>query len=185
VYIITVAIQQEVLQAAIAVCRDRGGWRFRPEEIVAALPHLHAATVRTHVISRLCVNAPANHPHRWPYFTRVNRGVYEVLPPYRLLPTPRPTDPRPRKHLVAGESPRAIRDTAHVVVSRDIGWYVAECLEVPVIAQGRTLDEVVIALRTGIERRLDSEDPTRFGLTRSPRIVLTYEFRLSRASARA
>jgi hypothetical protein len=174
-----------VLHAAVAVCREREGWLFRPDEVVRALPHLHAATVRTHVGSRLCVNAPANHPHRWPYFTRVTRGVYEVLPPYRDASLPRRTEPRPRKHIVAGEAPRPTRDTAHAVVSRDIGWYVAECLEVPVIAQGRTLDELVVALRSVIERRLETDDPARFGLTRAPRIVLAYEFRLSRSLARS
>jgi hypothetical protein len=174
-----VPVHEDVLWAAVAVCRDREGWEFQPGEIVEALPHLHEATVRTHVSSRLCVNAPANHSHRWPYFSRVRRGVYEILPPYRHLSPRRPPDQRPRKHIVAGEAPRAVRDTAHAVVSRDLGWYVAECLEVPVIAQGRTLDELVVALRTGIERRLSTEDPGRFGLTRAPRVVLTYEFRLS------
>jgi hypothetical protein len=173
------AVHEDVLWAALAVCRDREGWEFRPEEVVEALPHLHAATVRTHVSSRLCVNAPANHPHRWPYFARIRRGVYEVIPTYRHVSPRRPPDRRPRKHIVAGESPRPVRDTAHAVVARDLGWYVAECLEVPVIAQGNTLDEVIVALRTGIERRMNTEDPLRFGLTRSPRVVLTYEFRLS------
>lgn len=173
------AVREDVLWAALAVCRDREGWEFRPDEIVRALPHLHAATVRTHVSSRLCVNAPANHPHRWPYFARVKRGVYEVLPAYRHAAPRRPPDQRPRKHLVAGEVPRAVRDTAHAVVSRDMGWYIAECLEVPVVAQGRTLDEVVIGLRSGIERRLETDDPARFGLTRAPRLVLTHELRLT------
>jgi hypothetical protein len=186
VYSFLVSVHDQVLQAAIGICRERETWEFRPEEIVEALPHLHPATVRTHVISRLCVNVPANHPHRWPYFARVRRGVYEVLPAYRKAPPPGPPDPRPRKHIVAGESLRAIRDTAHAVVSRDLGWYVAECLEVPVVAQGRTLDEVVVALRAGIERRMGgADDPARFGLTRSPRVVLTFEFRLTRAAPRA
>lgn len=184
-YIAPVSIHEEVLLAALTICRDRDGWQFRPEEITRLLPHLHAATVRTHVSSRLCVNAPANHPHRWPYFSRVARGVYEVLPAYRSTAPSRPADLRPRKHIVAGEVPRAIRDAAHVVVSRDVSWYVAECLEVPVIAQGRTLDEVMAALRSGIERRLATDDSTRFGLTRSPRIVVTYEFRLSPNTSRA
>lgn len=179
------AIHEEILEAARALCRDRENWQFRPEEITPLLPHLHTASVRTHISSRLCVNAPANHPHRWPYFSRVARGRYEILPPYRGTSPPRPADLRPRKHIVAGEVPRAIRDTAHVVVSRDVSWYVGECLEVPVIAQGRTLDEVVAALRAGIERRLATDDAMRFGLTRSPRIVLTYEFRVSHGGSRA
>ncbi len=178
------AIHEEILSTAISVCRDRETWQFRPDEIVDALPHLRAGTIRTHVISRLCVNAPANHPHRWPYFTRVSRGVYEILPPYRAVEPPRPPDQRPRKHIVAGEIPRTIRDTAHAVVSRDVGWYVAECLEIPVVAQGRTLEEVVVALRTGIEQRLNTDDPARYGLTRSPRVLLTYELRLSRSAGR-
>jgi hypothetical protein len=177
-------VHQQVLSAAIEVAAERSDWSFRTEEIVSALPHLRAGTVRTHVTSRLCVNAPANHPHRWPYFRRMRRGVYEVLPTYRKTSAPPRPEQRPRKHVVAGEVPRPTRDTVHAVVSRDIGWYVAECLEIPVIAQGRTLDEVVAALRTGIERRLATDNPARFGLTRAPRVMLSYEMRLSRGAPR-
>jgi hypothetical protein len=78
-----VAIQEQVLAAALGICRSRKGWTFRPAEVVAALPDLNAGSVRTHVMSRCCVNAPPNHLHRWPYFRRVARGVYEVLPELR------------------------------------------------------------------------------------------------------
>jgi hypothetical protein len=81
--------------------------------------------------------------------------------------------------VVAGESPRPVRDTAHAVLSRDVGWYVAECLEVPVVAQGRTLDEVVAGLRLALERRLATDDPSRFGLTRSLRVVISLEIRVN------
>ena len=50
---------------------------FTPAEVVAALPHLNAGTVRTHVASRCCVNAPANHSHRPLYLQRVSRGRYK------------------------------------------------------------------------------------------------------------
>jgi hypothetical protein len=50
---------------------------------VRALPHLNAATVRTHVASRCCVNAPANHQSRYAYFTAVARGRYRVMPGFR------------------------------------------------------------------------------------------------------
>lgn len=177
-------VHQAILAAAVEICSERSDWRFRPEEIVAALAHLRPGTVRTHVTSRLCVNAPANHPHRWPYFRRVARGLYEILPAYRdPRPAARP-EARPRRHVVAGEVPRPIRDTVHAVVSRDIGWYLAECLEIPVVAQGRTLDEVVTVLRAGVERRLATHDPAQFGLTRSPRVMLSYELRLTRAQGR-
>lgn len=179
------SVHQNILAAARTICTERDAWEFSPGEIVRALPALRPGTVRTHVTSRLCVNAPANHAHRWPYFRRVRRGTYELLPPYRsdahLLP---PHDVRPRKHIVAGELSRTIRDTAHAVVSRDLGGYMAECLEVPVVAQGRTMDEVVTGLRLALERRLATDDPMRFGLTRAPRVVITFEFSLSRAARR-
>ena len=177
-------VHQTILSAVAALCGERGSWEFTPSEVVRALPHLSAGTIRTHVTSRLCVNAPANHSHRWPYFRRLARGVYEVLPPYRSLATPAAPDPRPRKHIVAGEVPRAVRDTAHAVVSRDIGWYVGECLEIPVVAQGRTIDEVVAGLRIALERRLAMDDPAKFGLTRSPRVMISFEFNLSRSARR-
>ena len=50
---------------------------FSPAEVVAALPHLKESTVRTHVTSRCCVNAPANHSHRPVFLERVSRGRYK------------------------------------------------------------------------------------------------------------
>lgn len=82
-YIDRVSIQEQVLDSAVRMCRARGGWTFRPAEVVAALPWLNAASVRTHVMSRCCANAPANHAHRWDYFRRVGRGRYEVLRAWR------------------------------------------------------------------------------------------------------
>ena len=79
------AVHDEVLRAAIRICRRRGGWRFRPVEVVRALPHLDAGTIRTHVVSRCCVNAPKNHPHKWDYFERVARGLYTIRRPYRRV----------------------------------------------------------------------------------------------------
>ncbi len=77
------SIRQRVLEAALRICRRRGGWTFGPGEIVAALPDLNAGSVRTHVMSRCCVNAPAHHVHRWPFFRRIRRGKYEILPAWR------------------------------------------------------------------------------------------------------
>jgi len=77
------SIRERVLEAALRICRGRGGWTFGPGEIVAALPDLNPGSVRTHVMSRCCVNAPAHHVHRWPYFRRIRRGEYEILPAWR------------------------------------------------------------------------------------------------------
>ncbi|HKB06654.1 MAG TPA: hypothetical protein VKF61_00085 [Candidatus Polarisedimenticolia bacterium] len=88
-------IQLRVLEVALRICRDRGEWTFGPKEIVAALADLNPGSVRTHVMSRCCVNAPEHHAHRWPYFRRLRRGVYEILPACRRRRGAAPESPDP------------------------------------------------------------------------------------------
>jgi predicted RNase H-like HicB family nuclease len=53
--------------------------------------------------------------------------------------------------------------------------YVAECLEVPVVTQGRTLDEVARNLQEAVALHLDGEDLAALGLAASPTVVVTME----------
>lgn len=69
-------IHVQVLDAAARLADRRRTFRLR--DLVAALPHLNPGTVRTHVASRCCVNAPAHHQTRWPYFRALARGVYRL-----------------------------------------------------------------------------------------------------------
>ena len=140
-----------------------------------ALPHLDAGTVRTHVVSRCCTNAPANHPHRWDYFQRVDRGLYEIRGPYRRRRhrEAREVAERPASSAWSAEGP--LRETVHAVVRRGHGWFVAECLEVAVVTQGRTLDELVESLREAVTLHLEGEDATALGLVPTPRLAVTYE----------
>ena len=75
------AIHVQVLDAARRLAAD--DWTFGIRDLVRALPHLNPGTVRTHVASRCCVNAPSNHQSRHPYFRAVRRGIYRLEPPYR------------------------------------------------------------------------------------------------------
>lgn len=174
-------IHEQVLRAASRICRERGDWRFTPGEIVRALPGLNANSVRTHVISRCCTNAPKNHPHKWDYFRRVRRGVYEILPQVRRAAK------REKPAQVAESAPTyaatPARDSVHAVISRGDRTFVVECLEVAVVTQGRTLDEAVANLREALSLHLEGEDPRAFGLTASPRLVVTYESALDHGSA--
>lgn len=167
------AIHDEVLRAARRICRERGEWRFTPEEIVRALPELNESSVRTHIVSRCCINAPKNHPHKWNYFRRTRRGVYEILPSYRR-------DKERKKPSRVAESATAyrsspLRDSVHTIVSRGAAGFVVECLEVAVVTQGRTLDEAVSNLREALVLHLEGEDLGALGFTPSPRLVITYE----------
>ena len=74
-------IHRQVLEAARRCAADDG--TFAVADVVRALLHLDAATVRTHVASRCCVNAPAHHASRYRYFRAVARGIYRLEASFR------------------------------------------------------------------------------------------------------
>lgn len=61
--------------------------------------------------------------------------------------------------------------------------YVAECVEIPVITQGATLDEVSANLREAVGLHLEGEDLTKMGLAPSPSIIVTFELESTPAPA--
>jgi len=183
------SVQEEILRCVRRLCRERGQWTFRTEEVVLALPHLNANSVRTHVGSRCCVNAPKNHPHKWDYFRRVGRGLYELRSTYRKEP-PGPgssrsgvstqsagqaAEPRPQ-YLTSRRLAR--REVIHAAVFKEDRAYVAECLEIAVVTQGRTMDEVLHNLKEAIALHLEGEDLETLGLSASPHLEVTCEIPL-------
>ncbi|MEM8832420.1 MAG: type II toxin-antitoxin system HicB family antitoxin [Cyanobacteria bacterium P01_G01_bin.19] len=61
--------------------------------------------------------------------------------------------------------------------------YIAECLEISVVTQGNTLDEVVQNLREAVSLHLEDENPAEFGLIENPSILVTFELQPSYAEA--
>ena len=57
----------------------------------------------------------------------------------------------------------------------DDGWYVAEAARLPVVTQGRTIDETIGNLREALELHLESEDLQEIGLYRDAPVVITME----------
>lgn len=53
--------------------------------------------------------------------------------------------------------------------------YVAECVELPVVTQGATLDNTMHNLQEAVELYLEDEDLQSLGLTKMPTIVVTME----------
>jgi len=53
--------------------------------------------------------------------------------------------------------------------------YVAECVEIPVVTQGATLDEVTANLKEAVELHLEGEDPSKWGLVSRPTLLITFE----------
>ena len=62
-----------------------------------------------------------------------------------------------------------------VIRSGEQSGYTAECLEIPVVTQGSTLDEVTRNLREAVELHLADEDLAALGLTSDPTIIVTME----------
>ena len=53
--------------------------------------------------------------------------------------------------------------------------YVAECLEIPVVSQGSTLDDVTKNLQEAVALHLADEDLASLGLAPNPTVVVTME----------
>ncbi len=61
--------------------------------------------------------------------------------------------------------------------------YVAECVEIAVVTQGRTLDETVANLREAVALHLEGEPPAAFGLRDHPVLLITFETEPAHAQA--
>lgn len=53
--------------------------------------------------------------------------------------------------------------------------FVAECVELPIVTQGQTLDKVTLNLREAIGLHLEGEDLAALGFAPNPPIVVNYE----------
>lgn len=163
------AAHQLILEAAQRICAERREPVFTPNEIVQALPHLNAQTIRTHVTSRCCVNARPHHQSRLAYFRKTDRGRYELLPQHRL--------PKHRARSVprAPQPVESQSDTIHAVITKDADTYVVDCHEIAVVTQGSTIDEALGNLIEAVTLHLEGEDLAALGLGTLKRIHISYE----------
>ncbi len=65
--------------------------------------------------------------------------------------------------------------TINAIVRKGDTYYVAECLEISVVTQGKTLDETIANLEEAVALHLEGEDPTDFGLSPDPTLLVTLE----------
>jgi len=179
-------VHEEVLVAANQIASLRDDWTFTPYEVVKALPILNESSVRTHIVSRCCVNAPRNHPHKWDYFRRVGHGRYEVTSKYRStgIASREKRLPSSQSLAATGLERRELKNPArreviHAVVHAGQDAFTAECLEVAAVTQGGTLDEVVRNLNEVVALFLEGEDLAALGLSDHPRLQVIFEAPLS------
>jgi predicted RNase H-like HicB family nuclease len=68
-----------------------------------------------------------------------------------------------------------LQKTIKTFVRRGDKQYVAECLEVAVVTQGRTLDELWANLPEAVALHLEGENLAGFGLAPNPTLLITME----------
>ncbi|RLC95459.1 MAG: type II toxin-antitoxin system HicB family antitoxin [Chloroflexi bacterium] len=68
-----------------------------------------------------------------------------------------------------------LQHTIKAVLRKGQDYYVAECVEIAVVTQGRTVDETLANLQEAVGLHLEGEDLGEFGLRPNPTIVVTME----------
>ena len=60
-------------------------------------------------------------------------------------------------------------------------YFVAECADLPVVTQGKTLDELAENLKEAIALQLEGENPADFDLIEKPSVLASFEIEPSYA----
>ena len=68
-----------------------------------------------------------------------------------------------------------LRNTVHAIISEGDRYFVAECMEIPVVTQGLTVDETLANLKEAMALHLEDEDLAELGLVPSPTLSVTLE----------
>jgi len=72
--------REEILSALPAVRARTGQETFTPQDVIDELQRrgtsYKASTIRTHIVSRMCANAPDHHARTYDDLERVGDGLY-------------------------------------------------------------------------------------------------------------
>jgi predicted RNase H-like HicB family nuclease len=69
----------------------------------------------------------------------------------------------------------SLQHTVKAVIQKGESHYVAECVEIPVVTHGKTLDETMANLQEAVSLHLEGEDLAEMGLAQNPTILVTME----------
>lgn len=68
-----------------------------------------------------------------------------------------------------------VQRTIKAYVHKGESHYVAQCLEIAVVTQGKTLDELIANLEEAVGLHLEGEDLKELGLAPNPTLLVTLE----------
>ena len=60
-------------------------------------------------------------------------------------------------------------------ISKGEKYYVAEGVDVAIVTQGKTLDELAKNIQEAVELHFDGEDPKSLGFTKAPSVLINFE----------
>lgn len=69
----------------------------------------------------------------------------------------------------------ALQHTIKAVVRKGEAHYVAECMEIAVVTQGKSLDDTIKNLHEAVELHLQGENLAELGLAPNPAVLVTME----------
>jgi predicted RNase H-like HicB family nuclease len=69
----------------------------------------------------------------------------------------------------------ALQHTIKAFIRKGEKYYIAECLEIPVVTQGKTLDEAVANLKEAVALHIEGENLEQLGLAPNPTLIITME----------
>jgi len=74
-----------------------------------------------------------------------------------------------------------LQHTVKATIRKGDDYYVAECVEIAVVTQGKTLEETLSNLQEAVSLHLAGEDLASLGLVQNPTILVTMELEPARA----
>ena len=68
-----------------------------------------------------------------------------------------------------------MRHSIKAFVYKGESYYVAECMEIAVVTQGKTLDDTITNLQEAVALHLEGENLADFDLAPNPSLLVTFE----------
>ena len=72
----------------------------------------------------------------------------------------------------------ALQHNIKAIIRKDETHYIAECMEISVVTQGKTIDETLENLHEAVSLHLEGENLADLGLAPDPNILVTIEMEL-------
>jgi len=72
-------------------------------------------------------------------------------------------------------NPESMQHTIKAFIRKGEKYYIAECLEINVVTQGKTIDETIANLKEAVTLHLEGENLSELGLAPNPTLLVTIE----------